>query len=85
MSSLHYICSGLVGISLSENFPKTLSERHSVMVNKRDNAVYRGATGAIQNIWHSWWGRGLGFVDIVEATAFFFVDIGLGAFLATML
>jgi hypothetical protein len=48
-------------------------------------AIIRGASGAIQSIWHSWWGRGLGFIDIVEATAFFFVDVGLGAFLATLL
>lgn len=48
-------------------------------------AIFRGATGAIQSIWHSWWGRGLGFVNIVEATAFFFVDVGLAAFLATLL
>jgi cobalamin biosynthesis Mg chelatase CobN len=48
-------------------------------------AVYRGATGQIKSIWHSWWGRSLGFVNIVEAMAFFFVDVGLGAFLTTLL
>jgi hypothetical protein len=48
-------------------------------------AIYRGATGQIKSIWHSWWGRSLGFVNIVEAMAFFFVDVGLGAFLTTLL
>ncbi len=48
-------------------------------------AIYRGATGQIKSIWHSWWGRGLGFVNIVAAFAFFFVDIGLGALLSTFL
>jgi hypothetical protein len=48
-------------------------------------AIYRGATGQIKSIWHSWWGRSLGFANIVEVTAFFFLDTGLGSFLSLYL
>jgi hypothetical protein len=48
-------------------------------------AIGRGASGQIESVWHSWWGRGLNFVNIVEVFAFFFVDVCLGAFLAVLL
>jgi hypothetical protein len=48
-------------------------------------ALLRGISGEIESVWNSWWGRSLGFVDIVNAAAWFFIDVGLGAFLITQI
>jgi hypothetical protein len=48
--------------------------------------IYVGAsTGSITSMWHSWWGSSMNFFNIISTAAFYLVDLGLGAGLASSL